>query len=144
MSLKNSFKQISKEVKIAIANIVEMEETEVLDDMSLLNDLGIDSLDLLDLLTVLGKKYDIETSVEYWTETIHAESLKIGQIGPEKTLIAISEQTGLIFDEEDISKLNELLLGPYQTWDIVRNILSFITVKSLIKYVETKMVGFPK
>jgi acyl carrier protein len=136
-----SYEEISSEVKSAIADIVGMEQDEVLEDMSLMCDLGIDSLDLVDLLSDLGKKFNVEMSIGYWTEKIHAEALKIGQVGAKGTLASISELTGLIFSENDVNSLEEILNGSYQTWDVVRNILGYIKVKSLSCYIETKIAG---
>ncbi|MCX7921244.1 MAG: phosphopantetheine-binding protein [Clostridia bacterium] len=131
--------RINEEVKRAVADIIGMDESEICDEMSLLGDLGIDSLDLVDLLTSVGKTFRVGISVEYWTEKIHAESLRIGEIGADATLSSISELTGLKFNEDDVEHLNEVLEGSYQTWDVVRNILSFIRVESLVNYVSTKV-----
>ncbi|HRR49886.1 MAG TPA: phosphopantetheine-binding protein [Bacteroidales bacterium] len=138
MNVKFSYEEISSEVKSAIAEIVGIEDEELHDDMSLISDLGIDSLDLVDLLFGLGRKFDVEISIQYWTEKIHSESLKIEEVGVENTLLSISELTGLEFDENDSNLLKELISGDYQTWDVVRTILSFIKIKSLCRCIEIK------
>lgn len=133
--------RITEEVKKIVADIVDWDASDINDEMSLLDDLGIDSLDLIDLLSSLEKVFQVDVKFEFWTEKISAEALKIEELGSEKTLQNVSQQTGLYFEEGDIESLNELLDGEYQVWDVIRMVLSFIKVKTLVDYVNSRLGG---
>ena len=51
---------MKEEVIDLIADVLEMDKNEIDENTNLINDLGLESLDLVDLVAAFEKKYDVE------------------------------------------------------------------------------------
>ena len=55
-----------------IAENSEVERDKILPDSHVINDLGIDSLDFLDIVFAIDKAFGIKVPVEAWTQEVNA------------------------------------------------------------------------
>ena len=55
-----------------IAENSEVERDKILPDSHVINDLGIDSLDFLDIVFAIDKAFGIKVPVEAWTEQVNS------------------------------------------------------------------------
>ena len=55
-----------------IAENSEVERDKILPDSHVINDLGIDSLDFLDIVFAIDKEFGIKVPVEKWTQDVNA------------------------------------------------------------------------
>lgn len=54
-----------------IADVCDIERDEIKPETHVINDLGIDSLDFLDVTFDLDKKFGIKIPIEQWTEEVN-------------------------------------------------------------------------
>ncbi|EUJ37910.1 acyl carrier protein [Brochothrix thermosphacta] len=66
---------MENEIKQIISDVSKVAMTEVHEDAELGNDLAIDSLDLLDVVTELEKKYQIDIPAEDMTDFITVKDI---------------------------------------------------------------------
>lgn len=65
-----------------IAENSEVKREAITPDSHVINDLGIDSLDFLDIVFAIDKAFGIKVPVEAWTQEVNA-----GQAPPEKYFV---------------------------------------------------------
>jgi acyl carrier protein len=61
-------------------------------DSHVIEDLGIDSLDFLDIVFAIDKEFGIKVPVEAWTQEVNAGSAPVGQYFVMKNLAARIEE----------------------------------------------------
>ncbi len=71
--LQNS--EILKEVKSALAEHLGVDESEITEDSKLVDDLGADSLDLVELTMDLEEKFDIKIPDEDVSKLVDVKSI---------------------------------------------------------------------
>ena len=86
--------QVYNEVVAIIASTSEVPEDQIRPESHLVNDLQIDSLDFLDIVFAIDKKFGIKVPVEAWTEEVNSGKAQSEQYFVMKNLCAQIE--GLI------------------------------------------------
>jgi acyl carrier protein len=71
-----------------IAENSEVERDKILPDSHVINDLGIDSLDFLDIVFAIDKAFGIKVPVEAWTQEVNAGNAPAEQYFVMKNLAA--------------------------------------------------------
>ncbi|WP_137126932.1 acyl carrier protein [Roseomonas sp. HF4] len=71
-----------------IAENSEVERDNILPDSHVINDLGIDSLDFLDIVFAIDKAFGIKVPVEAWTQEVNAGNAPAEQYFVMKNLAA--------------------------------------------------------
>lgn len=71
-----------------IAENSEVERDSILPDSHVINDLGIDSLDFLDIVFAIDKAFGIKVPVEAWTQEVNAGNAPAEQYFVMKNLAA--------------------------------------------------------
>ena len=75
-----------------IAENSEVERDKILPDSHVINDLGIDSLDFLDIVFAIDKAFGIKVPVEAWTQEVNAGNAPAEQYFVMKNLAARVEE----------------------------------------------------
>ena len=75
-----------------IAENSEVERDKILPDSHVINDLGIDSLDFLDIVFAIDKEFGIKVPVEKWTQDVNAGTAPAEQYFVMKNLAARVEE----------------------------------------------------
>ncbi len=71
-----------------IADVCNIERTKIQPDTHVINDLGIDSLDFLDVTFAIDKKFGIKMPVEKWTQEVNEGTVPAEQYFIMKNLCA--------------------------------------------------------
>jgi len=82
--MASSFERIAD----IIAENSEVERDSILPDSHVINDLGIDSLDFLDIVFAIDKAFGIKVPVEAWTQEVNAGNAPAEQYFVMKNLAA--------------------------------------------------------
>ena len=82
--MASSFERIAD----IIAENSEVERDNILPDSHVINDLGIDSLDFLDIVFAIDKAFGIKVPVEAWTQEVNAGNAPAEQYFVMKNLAA--------------------------------------------------------
>lgn len=82
--MASSFERIAD----IIAENSEVERDKILPDSHVINDLGIDSLDFLDIVFAIDKAFGIKVPVEAWTQEVNAGNAPAEQYFVMKNLAA--------------------------------------------------------
>ncbi len=61
---EGKFKDINREIKKMIAEIAEVPEEKITEDVNLADDLGVDSMMALEIVAAIEKKYRVKISEE--------------------------------------------------------------------------------
>ena len=75
-----------------IAEICSIDRSEVTPDSHAVNDLGIDSLDFLDVTFDIDKKFGIKMPVEQWMEEVNQGNADADEFFVMKNLVARIEE----------------------------------------------------
>lgn len=59
-----------------IADVCNVDRDKISPDSHVINDLGIDSLDFLDVTFAIDKSFGIKMPIQKWTEEVNADSSK--------------------------------------------------------------------
>lgn len=62
-----------------IADVCDIERDEIKPETHVINDLGIDSLDFLDVTFDLDKKFGIKIPIEQWTEEVNEGKAEVDE-----------------------------------------------------------------
>ena len=75
-----------------IAENSEVKRADISPDSHVINDLGIDSLDFLDIVFAIDKEFGIKVPVEQWTQEVNAGKAPAEQYFVMKNLAARIEE----------------------------------------------------
>lgn len=75
-----------------ISEVSSIDRTEITPDAHAINDLGIDSLDFLDVTFAIDKKFGIKMPVEQWMEDVNEGKASADDFFVMKNLVARIEE----------------------------------------------------
>ncbi|MGI6257864.1 MAG: acyl carrier protein [Anaerovoracaceae bacterium] len=122
-----------------IADLLFLDEEEVSGDMSMTEDLGVDSLEMQELYGRLSKKYQISLNL---IRIINDTAIVVdnGKTGDgEKMMEKVSEIMNMEFSREDIDKVKGKI-EKGSTGRLLETIQGFVTVDMLAGAVEKTML----
>ncbi|MCA9104679.1 MAG: acyl carrier protein [Pirellulaceae bacterium] len=121
--------EVFDKVKDALVSALGVDEDDVVEDATLVGDLGAESIDFLDIVFKLEKAFDIQ---------IPREDLLPEDILQSATYV----QDGRLTDE-GMAKLKERMpfadLSQFEANPMVQDFGSLLTVNDLVRYVQTKI-----
>ena len=71
-----------------IADVCNVERDKIAPDSHVINDLGIDSLDFLDVTFAIDKSFGIKMPIQKWTEEVNVDNTKAERYFVMKNLCA--------------------------------------------------------
>ena len=75
-----------------ISETASVDRAKITPEAHVINDLGIDSLDFLDIVFAVDKEFGIKVPVEAWTQEVNAGTAPAGQYFVMKNLAARIEE----------------------------------------------------
>jgi acyl carrier protein len=127
------FDDVYEKVKASLIESCGLSEKMIEPDKSLMDDLGIDSIDLIDLLYSLEKKYSISIEVNELPKLAVQE---LGDVPFEKDNIITDEGLGILQEFVGESQRQKLRKGL-----TVQEIPSLFTVRSLCNLVIKRLAA---
>ncbi len=119
--------------------IEEMTETEFKDaspEMSIIDDCGLDSLDLINFATEIKNEFGVTLSLDMWMRTIVSN---VGLINPDnfnQVIETIESQTGLNVPENSLTELHSKVKSGVANWDLSRHIVSLLKVETILALID--------
>ena len=124
-------KEIYEKLRAILAEVLEIEAGDILEDSSLFNDLGIESIDLLDLTFTIEDEFGIEIPPgELWNmgvDFLDADRYLVEGILTAEGVSDLKRRFPLV----DISSLGDRIQ--------VMDVLVLITVRMVAHYISTKL-----
>lgn len=130
--MKNDFAQsILQRLQVCIAGLLDISPGEVKPEMSLMDDLGIDSLDLLELTVLVKKEFQVQIPIQHWMREITSMTKDLTSENLTEKIDQLSASTGLEFSTTAIAELGELIDQSATDFDQARTVVAMIKVEMI-------------
>jgi acyl carrier protein len=127
---ERTIEQIREKVTLAVCDSLALKPGEARGDSLLVDDLGMDSLDFLDIMFLLEKDYDRKIRDADFDRVLRPDPAEIAKMDPflsAEEIVELSELMPLLTEASKERKIKR------------QDLFSFVTVETLVKLVARKV-----
>lgn len=137
---ENCAQQIWQMLQVCIAGLLNISPEEVSPEMSLMEDLGIDSLDLIELAVLVKKEFQVHIPIQSWMKEISSMAKELTSENLLEKINQLTTSTGLEFPPASLAVLRKGLGETASGFDQARTVVAMIKVETIHKLLLGRMM----
>lgn len=128
--------EIFQKLQTGLSELLSINTENIRLESSLVDDLGVDSLDFLQLPLRIKRDFNISIPIEKWFKEINKFVKEGVPEEIENQLIKLCAEIGLQLSEQEKMLIIDLLKNNGDQWQVINQIISVITVETIVNTID--------